>query len=162
MVLEYWIIPYKALGTISTDRGTQITSSVFAKLCAFLRTSVSTTTRYLLIANKHLVRYIRSLVARLRLCVDENKQDLKVLSQTFIDAYNTQLHRTARTTPLSFKLCHKPPGSLTPPRTMPTNKNYCTLPLWRMKLKVLDQLHHLMQKRKCCQYSSSIIRTQLW
>lgn len=75
--------------TVLTDNGKQFTSKFFAALCAFLGTKLITTAEYHSQANGQVERYNRTLVARLRHCIDERQQDWDMFVQPLTYAFNT-------------------------------------------------------------------------
>lgn len=139
--LEYWIVTYGKSNKILTDKRPQFLSKFSAALCDSMRNRLFTPTEYHLESNGQVEWFNKTLVARLRHYIDENQTDWDLFMQPIAYGYNTQVHCTTRTFPISLIHRREPPRDLT--SKVETTEEVSRLNSAQEKLKVVEQFFRL-------------------
>ena len=116
--LDNWVYEYGAPRYVLTDNGPQFAVKFFDAVCTLLGVGHNLTTAYHPQTNGETERFNRTLVQRLRHYVEEHQRDRDEYIQPLTFAYNTQVHRSTKTTPFDLVLT-RPPSVWALPTTVP-------------------------------------------
>lgn len=92
--LGYWISPYSIPGILPTDNDPPFVSKFFAIFSGFFGLEYLTASTYQIEINGEVQRYNKTIVARSRNYVAEQKDKSEIFVQPLTYTYSTQLHRS--------------------------------------------------------------------
>ena len=143
--LQYWAYAYGVPDRLLSDNGPQFTARYFQHALASLGIKHVPTSTYHPQTNGQTERYNSSIIARLRHYVAEHQRNWDTFVQPLTYAYNTQVHRSTKCTPLELVTSRQPNGPLPFP-AMRTSED--PLSAEQFKIGLLTHLRSLMDRAR--------------
>lgn len=112
VLMKHRIIPYEIRNTKRTDNGPQFERRFSATLCVMFETKILGTTVHHSQTNRQAERLHKTPIVQLWHSIVHQQANLDMHEQSKSYVYNTQLHRTSKSSSLSLILTQKPSGTL--------------------------------------------------
>lgn len=133
--LRHKIVSYENWTKIITDYEPQFESKFSAALWVFVGTKLVPTIKFYPHSNRQVDWVNKTLMERLRHCINKHRTDWDVLVPSITNSYNTQVHRMTQTSSFILMLGREPSGAVTYEAT--AAEYVCQLCQMQAKLKVV-------------------------